>query len=129
MPGRVVLAMSGGVDSSVAAVLLKRQGFDVVDLLRVPHDAPHRTPAHGKRCQFRPGTGREDATRSTAKPTIPMQSGSTRNTPRGPEKARGVTPGFIWVHHPSRGYPCFGCRSMIACAAVLTSRFDDEVAR
>ncbi len=30
MGGRIVLGMSGGVDSSVAALLLKRQGFDVV---------------------------------------------------------------------------------------------------
>src|SRR5262249_44310347 len=52
MPARVVMAMSGGVDSSVAALVLKKQGYDVIGLFMRTgvHQPEDETPSRNKGC-------------------------------------------------------------------------------
>ena len=49
--GRVIVAMSGGVDSSVAALLLKQQGYEVIGVtMRLWTVEREDVPSHSKRC-------------------------------------------------------------------------------
>lgn len=67
-PGRIVVAMSGGVDSSVVAALLKRDGHDVVGITLQLYDAGKASGRKGACCA---GQDIQDARRVAEKLAIP----------------------------------------------------------
>src|SRR3989344_9506605 len=64
---KVYVGMSGGVDSSVAAALLKKQGFDVVGVFMKPWQ-----PDSGSFCMWK--EDREDAMRAASILDIPFKT-------------------------------------------------------
>lgn len=67
---RVYIAMSGGVDSSVAAALLKKQGYSVTGVFMKPWTGNHRNEDSELICMWK--QDREDAMRVAAKLEIPL---------------------------------------------------------
>jgi tRNA-specific 2-thiouridylase len=74
--GKVIIAMSGGVDSSVAAALLKKEGYDVLGVIMEIYDESI-TPGSSEKTRhacFGPGEKQdiEDAQKVAEKLGIPL---------------------------------------------------------
>ncbi len=112
--GKVVVGMSGGVDSSVAAALLQKQGYDVIGAtMQIWQDEPEMQPEEGSCCGV---SAVEDARAVAARLGIPYYVMNFKE-----EFQTRVIDYFISEylkgHTPN---PCIACNRYVKWESLLT---------